>query len=209
MRLQRFASIGLITLVAVIVNSCIHHYPQPSPPSADLNAGYLDLQAGWRVRVVTPILKSGKYQIEPLQATGTNSTGTVELNVGDDFVGYETSFYEVLPANSGGVRVMFQSAEAVRNGKRFRVSDPVSKVFGFPESIDYIRLFLMVRGSRADHDMAIVAAKDRSALEQVTKTLQANPDSCRRLSVSICFWVPQGIAVRPEKKDGRHWIPVL
>jgi len=45
----------------------------------------VDLQAGWRIRAVTPILKSGKYKPE-LKETAVAGSG-VELSAGDDFIG--------------------------------------------------------------------------------------------------------------------------
>jgi hypothetical protein len=133
----------------------------------------------------------------------------MELTAGDDYVGYETSFYSVDPAINNGVRLTFSSAEVVKNGKHVRSARPLLKLFDLGDGSYHVRLLFMVRESQADHDVAIVAAKNRNSLDETTRAVQANPDACHRRTEVECYWVPQGIAVRPERKDGRHWLPVL
>src|SRR5437764_528004 len=64
-----------------------------------------DLQPGWRIRVVIPLTKSGKYKVET--STTQTSGNTIELKASDDLLGYEEDFYEVnrsidMPVDTAG-----------------------------------------------------------------------------------------------------------
>src|SRR5882757_4847722 len=87
------------------------------PATAGINngsSGYVDLQPGWWIRVVTPVLKSGGYK---LQFKGEQQEGNkIVVSAGDDFVGYETSYYSVKERKGGGVRVKFSSAAITKQG---------------------------------------------------------------------------------------------
>jgi len=169
----------------------------------------VDLEAGWRIRVVTPITRSGTFQLEtaPTEYSGP----TVSIDSGNDFLGYEVAFYAVAPRQSDGVAVSFVSAERIIGGATTKQASPQVHLFDLPENLRYIRLVLLTRLSQADHNEAILAAANVSDLEDLTEKLQANPEmNCRRETVSICSWVPIGISVQPERRDSqrRHqWVP--
>jgi hypothetical protein len=56
--------------------------------------------------------------------------------------------------------------------------------------------------------MAVVAAKQRDALEAMTRQVQANPaEGCRIDRVAVCTWIPEGIAVRPERLKAVDGVP--
>src|SRR5580693_6473749 len=61
----------------------------PANPAHSVSQDYIDLQPGWRLTVVTPILKSGGYELNVSeQRTAGN---TVTLAAGTDFIGYEVA----------------------------------------------------------------------------------------------------------------------
>ncbi len=164
--------------------------PAPSPGT------YIDLQPGWRVRVVTPILKSGKYMLE----SGAKIDGlTVTIDTGGEFLGYEIAYYAVQARRGGGVRIGFTTAEATRNSVTVREPKSIAPLFQLPRSARYVRLIFLVRVSQADHDMAVVAARDIDRLDALTLRVQANPgEGCLNGLDGFCSWVPQGIAVQPQ-----------
>ena len=198
-----FGTPALYLTLSLLLTSCaFHHVSTPVPPT---NTSYIDLEPGWRLRVVTPILKSGGYRVKP---TSESSSGdTVALSVGDDFLGYEVAFYAV--ARDG---VQLISAETTRNGQTVPQPQPVAHLFQLPAGVRYVRLIYLVRDSQADHDMAVAAADDMQALNALTQGVLANPaGACHAEERAFCAWIPAGIAVVPEipkrTKGVIEWIP--
>ena len=144
-----------------------------------------------------------------MKPTGQAVDGSrITLSVGDDFLGYEVAYYAVRARNG----VAFVSAETVRDGHTTRQTQPVARLFQLPRGVRHLRLIYLVRISQADHDMAVAAAKDRNALEALTRRVQANPaDACHDEPDASCAWIPAGIAVVPEfpeRVDGAtEWVP--
>lgn len=195
-------------VLACVLTACAPRRVQvPAPAATEPN--YIDLQPGWRLRVVTPILRSGGYRLQPLdqQAVGN----TIAVSTGTDFLGYETAYYGVR-ARGRGVRVEFNSAEISQDGKTALQPQPVAHLFQLPRNARYVRLIYLLRTSQADHDMAVVATGEMDALATLTSEVQADPSSgCRTDSARFCSWIPAGIAVRPEIRkdvDGvNQWVP--
>ena len=171
---------------------------------------YVDLQPGWRLRVVTPWLASGGYR---LQLSDQQTSGnTVTLTGGEDLIGYETAYYAVMPGERGGVRIEFGSAELTKDGETSLEPHPQPWRLHLPANARFVRLVYLTRLSQADHDMAVVAADDREVLDTLTREVQANPSSaCGSDDRRSCSWVPAGIAVRPEMRragaDAEGWGP--
>jgi hypothetical protein len=185
----------------------------PITPAAELGT-YIDLQPGWRVSVITPVLKSGKFFLDTTagddalsnEANGPTSTS---IKAGTDFLGYERSFYAV-EGHKGGVRVRFSNAETIQNGKAELQEKPLQRLFRIPRNARYVRLVYLVRASNADHNMAIVAAARVDDLQSVTREVQADPvTGCQSRQKVVCQWIPRGIAVRPElRRPGtEEWVP--
>ena len=73
-----------------------------------------------------------------------------------------------------------------------------------------MRLLFLTRSSDRDHDQAILSGSSAEQLELITNLVQSNPvEACKAHSGTSCVWVPAGVAVRPEKKRGREWVPAL
>ena len=131
-----------------------------------MNTSYLDLRPGWRLRVVTPLLRSGGYRLTPnVQQSGTN---TMTVSAGKDFMGYETSYYLVRKKRWAGLGIQFLSAETTRNGVTRAELNPRVKLFQLQRRRRYIRLIYLRRASRSDHDMAVLAADDATVLADAT-----------------------------------------
>jgi hypothetical protein len=192
---------------ALSLSGCaVRHTPAPAAAIQPVNPGYIDLEPGWRLRVVTPILKSGGYRLNFTDET--TSVNTITLSPGDDFLGYEVAYYAV-KARHG---LEFASAETTREGRTAPQRHPVAHLFQLPRGARHVRLIYLVRASRADHDMAVAAAKDMDALDALTRRVLANPmDACDVGGGAFCAWIPAGIAVVPQIPktiDGAtEWVP--
>lgn len=165
----------------------------------------MDIAPGWRLRVVTPLLRSGGYLLS--QDSGATKPlppgSSIEIRTGGDFLGYETAIYAVGP----GARIRLTSVEAMIDGKLEPRSKPTAKLFAVPGSPEFLRLVFLTRVSAADHDMAVLTARRYEDLEAHTLRLQSAPDqNC--LDAHTCSWIPKGIAVRAEKPTASgEWIP--
>lgn len=182
----------------------------PVPGPVPQPGTYVDVQPQWRLRVVTPILKSGGYVLETLGAKTDGKTVTVDS--GGDFLGYEIAYYAVQPRPRGGVRIDFTAAEATRNGVTTPQTKSIAPLFKLPRSARYVRLIYLIRVSQVDHDMAVVAAPDIGRLNALTLRVQAGPGSaCQDSRDGSCSWVPQGISIRPEVERTASgvttWVP--
>lgn len=170
----------------------------------------IDLQPGWRLKTITPLLKSGGYALQLTEEEISGNTAT--FSAGEDFMGYETALYAIEAREGGGVRIEFVSAEVTKDGESVGQPRPREMLFRLPRSARFVRLVYLRRSSEADHDMAVVAANEMDALDTHTRDVQTNPTTaCEKRTVSFCTWVPVGIAVRPEAQttdDGvPRWVP--
>ncbi len=197
-----------LAAVAAVLAGCSARTVQPPVTAAHPSRAYIDLQPGWRLRVVTPLLRSGGYRLQSLQQS--SSGNTIALSTQDDFMGYERAYYVVKP-HSGGVRVEFSSAETVEGDQRSPRQRPVEPLFQISRSARHVRLLYLRRVSDVDHEMAVVAAARREELDELTLRVQEDPaTSCRRGRRVDCAWIPAGISVQPEMVatgGGAEWIP--
>jgi hypothetical protein len=176
---------------------------KPHFVGSDLDHGsgrdYADMQPGWGIQVVTPVLKSGGYK--PQLTEGPRKDGGATFTTNEDFVGYETSYYAVKARDGGGVRIEFISAWVTKQSRTTRRPYPLIRLFEFPVSARLVRLVYMVRVSRADHNMAIVAASNVGELNDLTERVRTNPEgACQVDLTGGCKWVPDGIGIQIEKK---------
>ena len=164
-----------------------------------VNNDYLDIQPGWRLTVVTPILKSGGYILQtPDKASGSGNTFTI--SAGADFEGYEVSHYRAEAQRGGRVRVEMNSAEITKEGETEPQSTSIAPpMFQTARGATHLRLIYLVRVSQADHNMAVVTARNIDALDALTRQVRTDPaNGCKADRSTACVWVPEGIAVRAE-----------
>lgn len=203
---RRYTAVLCLVASATIGCAARHLRSASTAAAQGTDSSYIDLEPGWRLRVVTPILKSGGYRLRVTGETAGNAT--MAISAGDDFLGYEVAFYAV-----GTRRALeFQSAEIIRDGKSTPQPVPIADLFHLPRGVRHARLIYLVRISQADHDMALAAAKDIDDLESPTHRVQANTaHACGNARGVFCVWIPAGIAVVPETRktiDGSvEWVP--
>jgi hypothetical protein len=198
----------LVVAMAICVTGCGVRKPHEEM-GAFVDKSYIDLEPGWRVRVVTPVLRSGKFKMRPKEFHADGKT--VALQTGGDFLGYETDYYAVSAQNGDGVVVRFGSAEFTSNGKSSKRSQPLVPLFDLPENVRYVRLLFLTRVSQTEHDQAILGSPSLADLDALRKRVEDSPsENCKPQPEGICSWVPPGIAVQPEKRipaSGKKWIP--
>jgi hypothetical protein len=174
----------------------VHVPASASIPAADNS--YVDLESGWRLSIVVPLVKSGGTR--PTLSPQQNAGNTISLSAGD-LTGYEISQYAITGRSNGAVRLKFTSAEITKDGKTVLDPTPPALPFTLPRGSEHIRLIYLVRASQADHNMAVAASKRLDALNVFTKQLNKNPDVCKTSDEVSCAWVPAGVAVRPEPRQ--------
>jgi hypothetical protein len=99
---------------------------------------YIDLKPGWRLRVITPVLKSGDYL--PGLTGGQLSGNTITLEAGEQFEGYETALYAVEPHEEGGVRIKFVAAELTTAAGTAAQPSPRLRLFHLSPRERFVRL---------------------------------------------------------------------
>ena len=98
----------LAAFFAVMLPGC-HRSKPIAGPHAHTDLSYIDLQPGWRIKVVVPVIESGGYKVRTEELR--NSDGTVSLQTEKGFLGYETDYYRVNQRGDGRSFVSFESAE--------------------------------------------------------------------------------------------------
>lgn len=184
----------LILLLSLTTIGCRTARLSVAPAPKPAAGSFVDLQPGWRLRVITPLLAGGGYQVKSSQ---TQQGNTITLETGRDFLGYETAYYAVAP----GLKVRFATAELSREGKAVPQAKPLHPMFALRRGVKHVRLLYLERGSSTTHDMAVLSARTLPELDALT--VQAQNSCCER----GCEWVPAGIAVRPERHRDGQWIP--
>jgi hypothetical protein len=205
----RTVLLGFTAVTFVAISGCAARKPPQSAHASVERRSYVDLEAGWRIRVVSPVLKSGgfKVQTEEVKSAGDE----VQLRTTSDFVGYQVDYYSIAARDGGGVRVRFKSTEMHNvSGKVSRQSRPVVHLFDMPEDVRFVRLLFLLRQSATDHDAVILGAPSLRTLEDLTVSVEANPmQGCALPVHGSCSWIPQGISVQPERRADGSWIPAV
>lgn len=187
--------IGVLTAIAGCARNNVH--VPISPAIARNDNSYVDLEPGWTLQIVVPLLKSGGFRssLVPQESNGN----TISISAAD-LIGYTTSRYTITGKKGGGVRLRFVFSEETRNGKTVPTSNAPILPFELPRKTENIRLIYLVRVSQADHNMAIAGSKHLDSLNKFTERLKEEPSVCKTSGDIFCSWVPAGIAVRPEKQ---------
>jgi hypothetical protein len=105
-----------------------------APDNRIAEPNYVDLRAGWRLRVVIPIQRSGGY-IVPTAALPQGDT--ISVSAGGDFIGYETDYYDVRSHHGSEMRIAFNRAEAVERGNTSNRTQPTLQLFSLPPHVKF------------------------------------------------------------------------
>jgi hypothetical protein len=194
--------IATVSLVLILA-SCATKSRAPRAP----DTSYIDLEPDWRLRVVTPLLKSGGHELSLSQSEQRGAEVTIKTNA--DFIGYETAYYAIKPRFGHGVAIQFASAQVTKDGQTSAEVRPAVVLFQIPRSMRHVRLVYLERASESDHNMAVIAARRLQQVAALTRAVQTNPaTACQSSTDAYCAWIPAGIAVRPEMRRAEEWAPV-
>lgn len=189
-----------LCLVAALIGTGCSARQSKAPPMApklSSHPEYIDLQVGWKLRVVTPINKAGTYRVQFREEQ--QSGGEIRLKA-DGFVGYETAYYAVEARQRGRIQMRLVSAELMQDGKSAALSKSIKPLFALPKNTRFVRLIYLTRISDSDHDMAVVSSDRIETLDGLTRQVLANATTgCNSFKDAQCSWIPAGVAVRPEK----------
>ncbi len=178
----------------------------PGPPPTGGVTNYVQLRAGWRLRVTTSLVPPGGYRIcgDPRQSSPTTIAVSAE-----GFKGYETAIYRIVERPGGGISIEFERAEEVRDNGRVPSVAPRADLFRLPPEARFARLLYPWCGSAIDVGVWLIAAEDGVALDAMAPHVQAG-HGCPPVSTGqLCTWIPQGTAVVPERRDDSGtWVPV-
>jgi hypothetical protein len=168
------------------------------PPAAPVldRSTFIDLENGWRVRVVTPLSKTGEFKI--VGPTASDNHGVIHSSIQGDFAGYESAYYNVTGADRFLVRLAFDSRRVELGEGPKPSTQSLYSPLVWPKQERYVRLVFLIRVSASDHNMAILAATRRSTLDEWTLNIQKDPTACKSSRTIYCVWVPERMAVTPE-----------
>lgn len=185
------------SMLAALIGCSRAGVPIQATSGVPRNDSYIDLKAGWTVRIVMPLLNSGELRSEVLPQKTVGNTISLSAS---NFIGYTSSRYAVT-GKDGEVLLTFVSAEESREGKTAQLTGAPTLPFNLPPKPQHLRLLYLVRVSQADHNMAIIAAKHLDALNTFTNRLREDPSVCHSDNQIFCSWVPLGVAVRTETNE--------
>ncbi len=163
-------------------------------------SGTLDLAPGYRLKLVSPILREGAgpgaSALATEDVTGSDRKLSLTVKTSGDFLGYEISWYGIEAKPSAtGARVVFATAESHIGNEVTTTQRPRTNYFVFPEGAAYYRLFYLTRVSQADHNIAILSAGSRGKLDQMTDAFNRDPEAYVKASPPSCAALPKEVAV--------------
>lgn len=164
---------------------------------------YVDLDSNYRLKVISPIVSDGAASTslisDPISITGHGRSIQVDAKASSALIGYETAWYALSPRQDGpGLRVIPASIESHINATVQREASPRTNYFQFGPSAAYYRMFFLTRISQADHDIAVLAAPTRDALDAQTAKFEADPSLCASAEDRMCVVIPGHTAVSPH-----------
>jgi hypothetical protein len=156
----------------------------------DVHAGYIDLTPGFRLEVISPIVRPGTPDGAPLVeeagVDGNDRSLNVTLKASPNLVGHETAWYRLAPKPDGGSRIAAVSAVATIGGIATPLDEPGANYFTFGVGTGYYRLFFKPEQQRA----VILGVPSRAALP-------ADTDGCGKAGGPECITMPRHVGVNP------------
>ena len=161
----------------------------------DIRAGYVDLNAGNRLQVDSPIFEGKEPQPAPVDAgtitSGSNTSITVEVKAPPGLVGFERSWYAVQPRrDQAGFSIIPLSAERHVKGDVEATPEPSRNYFEFDPGAGYYRLLY-----RSDRTIVLLGAARYGDLDALTREAGTTSDVCRAEASRVCAVIPNNVGV--------------
>ena len=159
--------------------------------------GYVDLGPEIRLQVNSPVLREGTPADEPIIESSRISGLTVEVKSSANLLGFETAWYAVRPKpNAIGYEIAPISAEKHVAGATEALAGPATNYFQFSPQTAFYRLFY--KSDQGTTKIVIAGAATRAELDNVARSLDSDPDACRKLGAGMCVVLPQYVAANPD-----------
>jgi hypothetical protein len=161
--------------------------------------GAVNLEPGFRLKVLAPLLKPGFQEVKVVQPANP-SAGPLEMTV-EGLEGYETAYYAVQPRDGGGVQFALASVEQNRMDVVTHASEAGAFQLHVDPSARFFRLMFLRRASVADRDISLLGAPQWSLLLDSAHrfdTIAGTVDDCGKVSGLSCVAVSKQVAILAE-----------
>lgn len=179
----------------------------------DVRAGHVDLAAGNRLQVDSPIFRPGTPPDQSALASDTITGGSgnsinIDVKASPDLIGYERAWYAVRRGpGSVGLSIEPLTAERHVDGQTEMRPAPSTNHLAFDRASAYYRLLY-----RADRTIVVLGAGTRAELERLSHSLTDDTRACQALAGHSCAIIPANVGVNPEllvTVNGReHPLPI-
>jgi hypothetical protein len=181
---------GAVLAARIVESVALHSGADLRLLRVDGPPNYVEIGAGNRLQVISPILRDGAKPDAPLFEGGKVSAEggglTVELKSSTDLIGFETAWYDLRPKTAGGgFAIVPSSAETSIKGQVESRPAPARNLFQSLAEMGFYRLFY-----KADQSEVLAAALTRAALP-------ADVETCDRPGGPVCLAIPRGVGVNP------------
>ena len=161
--------------------------------------GAINLEPGFRLKVVAPLLQPGVREVKIVQSAGANG-GPLEFTA-EGLDGYETSYYAVQPREGGGVQFALSSVEQNRMNVITHPDEPAGFHFHLVSNARYFRLMFLRRASIADRDISLLGAPEWGLMldsAQRFDTVAGAVDDCGKVPRLACIALTKQTAILAE-----------
>jgi hypothetical protein len=161
--------------------------------------GAINLEPGFRLKVVAPLLQPGFKEVELVQLP--NSSGSPLQFTAEGLDGFETAYYAVQPLDGGGVQFVLSSVEQNRIGVITRPDAPAGFQFHLGPDARYFRLMFLSRISIADRDLSLLGAPEWGLLLNSARrmeTIAGAAGDCDRVHGLACVALTKQVAITAE-----------
>jgi hypothetical protein len=161
--------------------------------------GAINLEPGFRLKVLAPILKPGFQEVKVLHAPRATG-GPLEMTV-EGLEGYETAYYAVQPREGGGVQFSLSSVEQNRMNVVTHTSEAKAFELRPAPGARFFRLMFLRRASVADRDISLLGAPEWGLLLDSAHrfdTVAGTVDDCGKVPGLTCVAVSKQVAILSE-----------
>ena len=163
-----------------------------------LYSNQLDITPQMRIQVLSPILREGVANNNPVPGSavtsGAGNSITINLKSSPNLLGYETASYAVqVKAGGVGLSIIPLYADRHVGAETERRFQPAVNYFQFPADAAFYRVFY--EAQQTEYAAIILAARTRAELERRAKILGTGTASCDKLNNELCVAVPKQVAI--------------